>query len=177
MTFTSPVQRSDPPQVAGEGASLTAWLDYQRATLLWKLEGLDDEQLRRPMVPSGLSLLGLVKHLTAVEHGWFVVNFANTGERHLFESEDDPDLDFHVQEDETTEAIVNGYLRACERSRDVVSAATSLDETFRLPDRSDPRHGQEMDLRWILVHMIEETARHNGHADIVRELIDGVTGD
>ncbi|MGH2788250.1 MAG: DinB family protein [Actinomycetota bacterium] len=177
MIFTSPVRRSHPPQVAGEVAALTAWLDYHRATLPWKLKGLDDEQLRRSMVPSGLSLLGLVKHLTAVEHVWFVMEFANTGEPHLFESEDDPDLDFHVQEDETTEAIVTGYLRACERSRDVVAAATSLDETFRLVDRSDPRHGQEIDLRWILLHMIEETARHNGHADILRELIDGSTGD
>jgi uncharacterized damage-inducible protein DinB len=177
MTFTSPVQRSHPPQVAGEAAALTAWLDYHRATLLWKLEGLDDEQLRRSMVPSGLSLLGLVKHLTAVEHGWFVVEFAHTGEPYLFESEDDRDLDFHVQEDETTEAIVTGFLRACERSRDVVAAATSLDKTFRLNDPSDPRHGQEIDLRWILLHMIEETARHNGHADTLRELIDGATGD
>jgi uncharacterized damage-inducible protein DinB len=177
MTFTSPTKRSEPPEVADERESLTTWLDYHRDTLLWKLEGLDDEQLRRPMVPSGLTLLGLVKHLTAVEHSWFVVTFAGTGEPELFESEDDRDLDFHVQEDETTEATVNGYLRACERSREVVAAAASLDETFRFVDPGWPRDGQPGDLRWILVHMIEETARHNGHADIIRELIDGATGD
>jgi len=170
MTFTSPLQRIEAPTIAAETESLTSWLDYHRATLLWKLEGLDDEQLRRPMVPSGLTLLGLVKHLTAVEHSWFVVRFARTGEAGLYESEDDPDLDFHVQEHETTEAIVEGYLRACERSREVVAAASSLDATF-------PRREQESDLRWILVHLIEETARHNGHADIIQELIDGATGD
>jgi uncharacterized damage-inducible protein DinB len=152
-------------------------LDYQRATMLWKLEGLDDEQLRRVVVPSGVSLLGLVKHLTRVEHGWFAVNFSRTGEPRLFESEDDPDLDFHVQEGESTKQIVEGYVAACERSRNVVASAESLDATFRIVDCRDPRHDDDMDLRWILVHMIEETARHNGHADIIRELIDGVTGD
>ena len=177
MTFITPTKRSEPGGVADERESLTTWLDYHRATLLWKLEGLDDEQLRQPMVPSGLTLLGLVKHLTAVEHSWFVVAFAGTGEPGLFESEDDRDLDFHVQEDETTEAIVHGYLRACERSREVVAAAPSLDETFRFVDPGWPRDGRPGDLRWILVHMIEETARHNGHADIIRELIDGATGD
>ena len=176
MAFTSPVQRSEPSGVADERASLTAWLDYHRATLLWKLEGLDDEQLRRPMTPSGLSLLGLVKHLTAVEHSWFVRAFARTGEAGLYESEDDPDLDFHVQEEETTEAIVEAYLQACQRSRGILAAA-SLDDTFPFIDPGWPRDGQPGDLRWIMVHMIEEVARHNGHADIMREMIDGATGD
>ncbi|HEV2685769.1 MAG TPA: DinB family protein, partial [Actinomycetota bacterium] len=139
-------------------------------TILWKVDGLDDEQLRRVIVASGLTLLGLVKHLTAVEHGWFAVNFAATGEPHMFESEDDPDLDFHVQPDETTPQILEGYKRACERSREIYASADSLDATF-----THPRRGT-MSLRWMMNHMIEETARHAGHADIMRELIDGATG-
>ena len=164
-------ERVRPPLHGGEREQLNAWLDLHRATLLTKLEGLDDEQLRRPMVPSNVSLLGLVKHLTAVEHGWFVVGFAQTGEPHMFSTEEDPDADFRIEPDETTDGIVEGYLRACERSRDIAAAASSLDDTFERPGRGT------IDLRWILLHMIEETARHNGHADIIRELIDGVTGD
>jgi hypothetical protein len=122
------------------------------------------------IVPSGVCLLGLVKHLTADEHGWFVVNFAATGEPHMFESPDDPDADFHVTDEETTDEIVQGYLRACARSREIYDAASSLDATFEHPRRGT------MSLRWIMNHMIEETARHAGHADIIRELIDGATG-
>lgn len=176
MTFSSPIERVDAPLVAGERRALDSWLDYHRATLLWKLEGLDDEQLRRPMVPSGLTLLGLVKHLTAVEHGWFARSFARTGEPHLFQDPNDPDADFHVQVSETTEEIVSGYVKACERSRDIVARAASLDETFEEP-RLSPTDIHSIDLRWVMIHMIEETARHNGHADVIRELIDGSTGD
>jgi len=167
---SAPYERNVVRFVEAERPALAAWLDSQRQTLLWKIDGLDDEQLRRVMVPSGLCLLGLVKHLAAVEHGWFVVNFAATGEPHMFDSADDPDLDFHVQPEETTEQIVAGYRRACERSREIYARAQSLDQTF-----THPRRGT-MDLRWLMIHMIEETARHNGHADIMRELIDGATG-
>lgn len=166
----APYERTPMPFVAGERESLGAWLDSQRETILWKIGGLNDEQLRREMVPSGLTLLGLVKHLTADEHGWFAVGFAASGEPDLFESPDDPDLDMHVQPDETTEQIIEGYKRACERSREIYASAPSLDATFE-----NPRRGT-MDLRWLMIHMIEETARHAGHADIMRELIDGATG-
>jgi uncharacterized damage-inducible protein DinB len=171
MTFPSPASRIEPAYDADERRMLAQYLDYQRATVLRKLDGLDDEQLRRAIVPSGLCLLGLVKHLTAVEHGWFVVNFAATGEPHLFEAPDDPDADFHIADDEATGAIVDGYLRACARSREVYADASSLEAMF-----SHPRRGL-VGLRWLMLHMIEETARHNGHADIIRELIDGATGD
>jgi uncharacterized damage-inducible protein DinB len=166
-----PIPRTNPPPVADERTSLSAWLDFQRATLLRKCEGLDDVQLRRAMVPSGTSLLGLVKHLIAVEHGWFAICFAQTGEPHLFSTEDDPDADLRPEPGESAQQLFDGYLRACERSRQIVAAADSLDRTA-----PHPRLG-EVDLRWILTHMVEETARHNGHADIVRELIDGATGD
>ena len=170
MVFTSPVQRADAPMRADEHTALSAWLDYHRATLLMKLEGLDDEQLRRPVVPSGVSLLGIVKHLTQVEHGWFVRQFAGIDEPRLFSTDDDPDADFRIEPDETTIDIVEGYLRVCDRS-DEISAGASLDATF------EERWRGTTDLRWLLIHMIEETARHNGHADVIRELIDGATGD
>jgi len=169
VTFTSPTKRVEAPTVAHERHALDTWLDFHRQTLLGKLEGLDDEQLRRQMVPSGLTLLGLVKHLWAVEHAWFVHYVAQTGEPFLFDDPKDPDLDFHVQEGETTEEIVSGYVTACERSREIV-AASSLDQTFEHPRRGTT------DLRWVMLHMIEETARHNGHADIMREQLDGATG-
>jgi Protein of unknown function (DUF664) len=122
------------------------------------------------MVPSGTSLLGLVKHLTETEHGWFVNEFARAGEPPPFEREGDPDAGFRIEADETAASVTAGYLRMCARSRRVVAGA-SLDQTV-----PHPRRGT-VDLRWILVHMIEETARHNGHADILRELLDGATGD
>ena len=171
MTFSSAVQRRDPPFREPEREALASWLDFHRATLLTKLEGLDDEQVRRRMVPSGLSLLGLVKHLWAVEHGWFAVGFAQTGEEHLFSTSEDPDADFRIEDNETTQEIVSGYVAACERSRQIEAQAASLDDTFERPSRGT------IDLRWIMLHMIEETARHNGHADIMREQIDGATGD
>ena len=170
MTFASPVDRRRAPYGEGEREALDSWLDFHRATLLTKMEGLDEEQVRRAMVASGLSLLGLVKHLTAVEHGWFAMGFAQSGEPPLFYTKEDPDADFRIEESESTEEIVSGYLRTCERSRGI-AAGGSLDETFEHPHRGS------IDLRWILLHMIEETARHNGHADMIRELIDGATGD
>ena len=170
MAFTTSVTRDEPDYHADERRALAEWLDYHRATILQKVNGLDDEQLRREMVPSRLCLLGLVKHLTSVEHGWFVVNFAQSGEPHMFESPDDPDADFHIEESETTDAIVQGYLGSCARSREIYASASSLDATFPHPRRGN------MGLRWLMLHMIEETARHNGHADIIREEIDGATG-
>ena len=172
MTFVSPVERVPAPHVEGdERRALSASLDSQRATLLKKLEGLDDEQLRRPMVPTGLTLLGIVKHLASVEHAWFQVRFARSAESYLYSTPDDPDADFRIEENETTQEIVELYQRSCEQSRSIVMSAKSLDELFH-----DPRRG-DCDLRWLLLHMIEETARHNGHAYILRELIDGVTGE
>jgi uncharacterized damage-inducible protein DinB len=171
MIFVAQVSRPTPPPVADERTALAGWLDFHRATLVLKLDGLDDEQLRRPMVPSGTSLLGLVKHLTEVEHGWFVNEYARLGEAPLFETDDDPDASFRIEPDETAADLVAAYQAICDRSRAIVAAASSLDETV-----PNARRGR-IDLRRIMLHMIEETARHNGHADIIRELIDGAVGD
>lgn len=158
--------RTVPPTVADERSALSARLDFLRATVLMKIDGLEDEQLRQPMTPTGLSLLGLVKHLTQVEHSWFVRRVGGRGGPKLFS----PDEEFQVLPSETTSSIVDGYLRACEESRGIV-AQRSLDETFE-----HPTYGRT-DVRWVVVHMVEETARHAGHADLMREQLDGVTGE
>jgi uncharacterized damage-inducible protein DinB len=169
MVFTSPVERAVPNRLADERDALTEQLDFHRATLLRKLEGLDDEPLRRPMTASGLSLLGLVKHLAETEHGWFLKIYAGLPEPDLFPTDGAPDADFRVGPDETADVVVGQYLRTCERARAVV-AAGQLDDVVTTPS------GAEANLRAILVHMAQETARHNGHADIIREFLDGATG-
>lgn len=163
--------RQDPPLAAPEKETLEAFLDYQRATLLCKVDGVSDEDLRRPGTPSGLTLLGLVKHLAYVERSWFRKVFA--GEDVAFPwSEQDPDADWRVEPDEATDQILALYRDEIERCREV-TRNRSLDASARCP----PPWGSGVTLRWIIVHMIEETARHNGHADILREAIDGQTGE
>lgn len=169
--FVPPVRRQEPPYVAEEKDALMGWLDYHRATLLTKLDGLEDEALRRAVVPSGTSLLGLVKHLTEAEHHWFVDTYARAGEGPLFSTQEDPDGDFRVGPGERAEELVAGYLAVCERSRSILAEADSLDDAVPTERRG------LLELRWILLHMIHETARHNGHADVIRELIDGRTGE
>jgi uncharacterized damage-inducible protein DinB len=153
--------------MAGERDALSQQLDFQRATLLHKLEGLDDEQLRRPMTPSGLSLLGLVKHLTATEHGWFLNTYAGLPDPSPYG--DDPDSDFRIGPDDTADGLVDTYLLTCQRVRELTSGS-DLDAAVSLGS------GRSVNLRAIMLHMIQETARHDGHADIIREEIDGTTG-
>ena len=169
MAFVSPVERVDPNRMAGEVEALAQQLDFHRATVLRKLDGLDDEMLRRPMTPSGVSLLGLVKHLAATEHGWLLKTYAALPEPDLYSADDDENADFRVGPDETADAIVAQYLRVCERAREVVDAGDP-DDVVRTP------WGAEVNLRAVLLHLLQETARHNGHADIIREAIDGATG-
>ena len=156
-------------RTGGEKDILQVSLDRHRDAVLWKLRGLDDEALRRPLVPSGSNLLGLVKHLAAVEYFWFCETFGVETEPLPFD-DDDPDADLRVEEGESTEDVLAFYGRAravCDR----VIAEHELD------DVRVSGHGFEVSLRWVLVRMIEETARHAGHVDILRELIDGRVGD
>ena len=164
--------RPEPPSTGGEREMLAGFLDFQRATLLWKLEGLDDEQLRRAMVPSGTSLLGLVKHLAYVERSWFQEVWDGQEVSYSW-TKQDPDADWRIEPDETTEDVLALYNGECDRSRAIVAAASSLDELAEHPRQ----RGWKMSRRWILIHMIEETARHVGHADILREQLDGATGE
>jgi hypothetical protein len=157
------------PPDGGEKESLQAAMDRHRDVVLWKLEGLTDEQLRRPMTPSGTNLLGLVKHLGATEYGWFCETFGRQVEPLPYD-DDDPEADLRVQPHETTEDIVAFYRRAW-AAADLVVAETELDTMGKAWS------GEAVSMRWVMVHMLEETARHAGHMDIVRELLDGASGD
>jgi len=171
MTQSPPLDRRNPPEFGPEKPMVAAFLDFHRATLLWKLDGLGDADLRRPMTASGLTLLGLVKHMAYVERWWFQAVFMGE-DAGSPGSEDDPDADWRVGEDESTEMILALYRAETARSREIVAAA-ELDDH---PRRPHPPEGEQT-LRWIALHMIEEIARHNGHADIMREAIDGATGE
>jgi hypothetical protein len=174
MTWTAPdVTRQDPPDVASERNALQGWLDYHRATLLLKCSGLDGTQLMaRPVESSTLSLLGLVRHMAEVERAWFRIRFGGQADLGLLYCSDEfPDGDFDLGEAAGAERDFAAFTSEC-TAADAATAGHSLDETFR-----SARDGRPLDLRWIYLHMIEEYARHNGHADLLRELIDGVTGD
>lgn len=168
-TGAQEIPRTDPSPLAPERELLDAFLDYHRATLLQKVAGVSDADLRRRFVPSQTTLLGMVKHLAYVERSWFQIRFAGE-DLPVPWTEQDPDADFRIEPDETTAAILAFYRAEVARSR-AITAAASLDDRAKRPSRD-----REYTLRWIMLHMIEETARHNGHADILRELIDGVTG-
>jgi uncharacterized damage-inducible protein DinB len=164
MTMTQRV-----PFTGGEKESLHASLNRHRDAVVWKLDGLDDEALRRDMTPSGTNLLGLVKHLAAVEYGWFCETFGRPTEPLPFD-EDDENADLRVEQDESTADILAFY----ERAR---AAADQVIDELDVDDEGTAWFGDAVSLRWVLIHMIEETARHAGHVDVVRELIDGTTGD
>ena len=164
-------ERKDTPFEGSEKELLEATLDYHRATLLQKTSGLSEHDLRREMTASGTNLLGLVKHLAYVERWWF--QWIHAGDDvHFPWTDDDPDADFRAEADETAEQVFALYRAENEHARTIASAA-ELDAVARRAHRGNARPS----LRWVLLHMIQETARHNGHADIVRELIDGTTGE
>jgi uncharacterized damage-inducible protein DinB len=157
------------PFTGDEKTSLHVALQRHRDVVLWKIEGLGDDQLRRPMTPSGTSLLGIVKHLAAVEYGWFCSTFGREMEPMPFD-EEDPEADLRISPDETTADVVAFYNRACR------AADEAIDEVG-IEELGTAWFGDLVSMRWVLIHMVEETARHAGHMDILRELIDGATGD
>jgi len=164
------VERIDPPLDGDELSTLVGFLEYHRQTLLVKCAGLSDEQLRRRAVPpSTLSLLGLVRHLSEVERGWFQRRVLGDDAPPLYWTESNRDGDFDDVDDADVAAAFDEFARECARSREIL-AAHSLDDTF-------VRRGETISIRWLLAHLIEEYARHNGHADLLREVIDGVTGE
>ena len=143
-------------------------LDTYRRTVLWKLDGLSRADAMRPMVSSGTSLLGVVKHLAFVERYWFQRVLAGR-DVSLPWSSDDPDADWRIEADETVAEVVELFERQVAISREVVDGIDSLDEEF-------VRRDETLSARSILLHMIEEIARHAGHMDIMREMIDDATG-
>jgi uncharacterized damage-inducible protein DinB len=173
MPWTAPpVSRTEVPTVGDERALLDGWLEYHRTTLLQKCAGLTAEQLRTPAVgPSVLTLHGLVRHMAEVERSWFRRRVAGEDVPYLYCSEDNRDGDFDDVESADAAADLEALFAETAAVREVV-ARHGLEDTF-----VHPRTHETMSLRWVYLHLIEEYARHNGHADLLRERIDGETGD
>ena len=151
-----------PPFVTGgEAVVLHAFLRYLRASLVGKADGLDDEALRRPMVPSGTSVLGLVAHVSYAEALWV---------QQVASGIDDP-LPSGEVGDRSTADVLDEHRRVAARDDEIIAGWDDLDVPCAVE-----RHGRRVDRRWALVHLVEEIARHAGHADICRELLDGSTG-
>jgi uncharacterized damage-inducible protein DinB len=164
------IRRERTTMVSDERSQADSWLDLHRETLLWKCGGLTAEQLKlRCIEPSSLSLLGLVRHMAEVERDWFRTRFAGERVGYLYCTDDDLVAEFGTDTADA-EADLATYTREIELVRRTTSGR-SLNETFM-----DPRRKVEMSLRWVYSLMIQEYARHNGHADLLRERIDGATG-
>jgi hypothetical protein len=175
MSQTTQVQRPEPPWAGDEKSTLIGFLEFHRATLRWKCAGLTPDQLiQRSAPPSTLRLLGLVRHLVEVESGWLSQRFDGQPEYSEYSSEQNPDgeLDVTEADEESVAATWARYDLEVARSRAIIDAAGLNDLAAR--PMSD---GNRPTMRWILVHLIEEYARHNGHADLLRQAIDGATGE
>ncbi|MEU2394793.1 DinB family protein [Streptomyces sp. NPDC007369] len=165
------MERIPPPLTGGERETLRAYLDYHRSTLAWKCEGLTDEELRRrSMPPSTLSLLGLVRHMAEVERHWFRRTLAGEDVPHVWSDR----YDFQAAYDAagaTREEAFAAWEAEMAHARRIEAAAESLDVTVYVKSWKE-----EASLRLIMLHLIHEYARHNGHADFLREAVDGATG-
>lgn len=171
--------RPEPPLNGDEWETLTGFLDFQRATLAWKCEGLSALELARPLPSSLMTLGGLIKHLTYVEDDWFGRWLLDQPRREPWASIDwvaTPDWEWESAADDDPEMLRALWEQAVERAR--VNAETARDsDGLGQPTRRHWSDGSAPSLRWVLTHMIEEYARHNGHADLIREAIDGEVGE
>ncbi|MFE1554441.1 DinB family protein [Streptomyces sp. NPDC058734] len=164
-------ERVGPPLTGGERETLRAYLDFHRATLAWKCEGLGDEELRRQASPpSTLSLLGLVRHMAEVERQWFRRTLGGADVPHLWSENHDFQAAYDTTDATRAEAFA-AWEAEVEHSRAVEAAAESLEVTAYVA-----KWEQEASLRLVMLHMIHEYARHNGHADFLREAVDGTVG-
>ncbi|MFD8478378.1 DinB family protein [Kitasatospora sp. NPDC059673] len=166
--------RTDPAFASDEVTMLTSWLDFHRATLALKCEGLTPDQLRkRSCPPSSMSLLGLVRHMAEVERHWFrlYLNGEDLGPTSRYWSEEFPDGDFDLVDTADPVADTAAW------QEDIAYARTAVEGVPLDTVAKRPWRGNVVTLRWILVHLVEEYARHNGHADLIRERIDGATGE
>jgi uncharacterized damage-inducible protein DinB len=162
--------RTAPPLAADERATYTALLDYLRATIALKVEGLAEDDAARAVLPSKLTTAaGVVKHVRWTEHYWFEVVLAGRESRAPYTMED-PDADWRVEEGETLAGFLEDYRRQYSVSREILAG---IELGGEVPFRGD----RTVSARWVLAHVIEETARHAGHLDVVRELLDGTVGD
>jgi uncharacterized damage-inducible protein DinB len=162
-------RRTEPPETAGERETLTGFLDYFRATVVMKVGGLSDADGAMRLVPSLTTVSGLVQHLADVERFWFQDRIDGQQGVPTRWSAEDPDGEFRVSETDSLAKIIEDYEAACRQSREVL-------QRYELEERCRGGDGGQS-VRWVLVHMIEETGRHCGHLDILRELLDGSTGD
>lgn len=168
--------RKDPDTTATERDALAQYLDYQRETILLKTEGLNQEQLAERIPTSALTLAGILYHLALVEESWMEVRFLGLPERQDLAGVDwdaDPDWEFRTATTMDPDELRKRYRAACERSRQAAAQADSLDQMSVFKGAND----WQFSLRWVLLHLIEETARHAGHADLLREAIDGTVGE
>jgi uncharacterized damage-inducible protein DinB len=162
--------RTKAPTTGDERPMLQGWLDFHRQTLLLKCDGLSDEQFKTASAPpSNLTLLGLVRHMAEVERGWFRSGLAGLEIGEIYCTPEDQEKDFDDLADASVADDLATFTAEC-RAADEAVAAMDLDHTF-----TEEGHGP-FSLRWVYLHMIEEYARHNGHADLIRERIDGATG-
>lgn len=169
-----PVERIQPSRTGGEREALEQWLDFHRQTLLMKCAGLTSDQLKaRTVPPSGLSLLGLVRHMVEVERWWFRKHAGDEQIGFVYCNDEEDCADFEDLEHADARSDLETFRREVEAAREAVRDK-ALDEV--VPSRG--HHPEQVrNIRWIYVHMLEEYARHNGHADLIRERIDGAVGD
>jgi uncharacterized damage-inducible protein DinB len=170
--------RPFPTESGDEAATLNGFLDYQRATLKWKVSGLDAAALRATTAKSTMTLGGLLKHMALVEDHWFSQWLTDTAHGSPFDVVDfdtDPDWEWRTAADDSPEQLLTLWERFVDQSRRNVAAALRQGDMGQLAAHEG--HGERPSLRWIMCHMIEEYARHNGHADLLRESIDGQTGE
>jgi uncharacterized damage-inducible protein DinB len=164
------LERAEPPLAAQEREMLNSWLEFHRDTLALKCAGLTADQLRQRAVrPSRLSLLGLVRHMAEGERQWFAMVLGGEQIPYHYYTDDDPEAEFDDIDDADVAEAFETWRSECAAARERVAAAPSLDVT-------GTQDGKDFSLRWIMIHMIEEYARHNGHADLLRERIDGTVG-
>jgi uncharacterized damage-inducible protein DinB len=179
MTELDEQGRPEPPLAADEAATLLGFLEFLRATLAWKCAGLDAAGLAATAAASTMTLGGMLKHLAYVEDEWFSRWLVGADRRPPWDAVDwkaDPDWDWLSATEDTPEQLHFRWQEAVARSRSAVAAALADGGLGQLAQRHWP-DGRAPSLRWILVHMIEEYARHNGHADLIRESLDGLTGE
>ena len=176
--WTAPtIDRHEADLQAPERRALEQRLDHNRATLLHKCSGLTHDQLKQQSVPtSGLSLLGILRHMADVERWWFRMHGAGERLDLQFSTDEWLNADFEDLDGAPAEEVLAAFQEACAASREAI-AGKSLDDVVTCsPDEHHHRH-YERDVRWLYLHMIEEYSRHNGHADLLREAIDGSTGE
>ena len=173
------VGRPEPEPAVNEVETLRGFLNYQRATLKWKCEGLESAQMKVSVAKSAITLCGLLKHMTFVENEWFWRWIGDNDRLEPWLSADFatyPDWEFESAQGESTETLFSNWNASVALSEKVLAELLVNGGLDQLAKRMWPS-GESPSLRWILVHMIEEYARHNGHADFIRESIDGQTGE